>query len=51
MPKKERKKRAEYFQLKLCLMMIFHKVKLTFTIFIAKFLKSFIFNTNYQILY
>ena len=45
------KKKHLYFQSKLCLITTFHKIKFIFTIFIVKFLKSFIFNTNYQILY
>ena len=44
-----KKKKASYFQSKLSLMAIFHKIKFIFTIFIVKFLKSFILNTNYQI--
>ena len=47
----QKKKKAYYFQSKLCLMVVFHKLKFNFTIFIVKFLKSFIFNINYQILY
>ena len=30
---------------------IFHKIKFKFLIFIVKFLKKFILNTNYQLLY
>ena len=30
---------------------IFHKIKFNFLIFIVKFLKKFILNTNYQVLY
>ena len=40
-----------YFQSKLCLMAIFHKIKFIFSIFIVKFLEKFILNTNYQISY
>ena len=32
-------------------MMIFHEAKFIFTIFVVKFLKKIIFDTNYQILY
>ena len=32
-------------------MAIFHKIKFIFSIFIVKFFKNFILNTNYQILY
>ena len=32
-------------------MVIFYKIKFIFTIFIVKFLKSIIFDTNYKILY
>ena len=46
--KTKRKKGALYFQSKLYLMTIFHKIKFIFSIFIVKFLKNFIFNTNYQ---
>ena len=45
-----KKKKVQYFQSKLCLMAIFHKIKFIFTIFV-KFLKNVIFNTNYLILY
>ena len=48
---KKKKKRVQCFQSKLCLMEIFHKIKFFFYIFIVKFLKSFILNTNYQVLY
>ena len=48
---KNKKKRVQCFQSKLCLMEIFHKIKFFFFIFIVKFLKSFILNTNYQVLY
>ena len=41
--------KKKYFQSKLCLMAIFHKIKFIFTIFIVKFLKNFIFNISYQI--
>ena len=47
----QQKKKVYYFQSKLCLIAIFHKIKFIFSIFIMKFLKSFILNTNYQILY
>ena len=47
----KKKKKAQYFQSKLCLMVIFHKIKFIFTIFIVKFLKNVIFDTNYLILY
>ena len=47
-PTKKKKKRSLVFSIKLCLMTIFHKIKF---IFIVKFLKNFIFDTNYQILY
>ena len=30
---------------------IFHKIKFNFLTFIVKFLKNFILNTNYQVLY
>ena len=30
---------------------IFHKIKFNFLIFIVKFFKKFILNTNYQVLY
>ena len=43
------KKKIYYFQSKLCLMAIFHKIKFKFSIFIVKFLKNFILNTKYQI--
>ena len=43
------KKKNYYFQSKLCLMAIFHKIKFKFSIFIVKFLKKFILNTKYQI--
>ena len=49
--KKKKKKPQYYFQSKLCLMAIFHKIKFKFSVFIVKFLKNFILNTNYQILY
>ena len=48
-PTQKKKKKTLYFQSKLCLIAIFHKIKFIFTIFIVKFLKSFIFITNYQI--
>ena len=47
-PTKKRKKKSLVFSIKLCLMAIFLKIKF---IFIVKFLKNFIFDTNYQILY
>ena len=47
---KKKKKRVQHFQSKLFLMAIFHKIKFIFSTFIVKFLKSFILNTNYQIL-
>ena len=46
----KKKKRVQYFQSKLFLTAIFHKIKFIFSTFIVKFLKSFILNTNYQIL-
>ena len=47
----QQQKRTSHFQSKLYLMLIFRKIKFIFTIFIMKFLKSFIFDTFYQILY
>ena len=38
-----KKKKTQYFQSKLCLMAIFHKIKFKFFIFIVKFLKKFHF--------
>ena len=44
------KKKSFVFSIKkLCLMAIFHKIKFIFTIFIVKFLKNVIFDTNYLI--
>ena len=48
--KKKKEERIKYFQSKLFLTAIFHKIKFIFSTFIVKFLKSFILNTNYQIL-
>ena len=39
----KKKKKTQYFQSKLCLMVIFHKIKFKFSIFIVKFLKKFHF--------
>ena len=47
---RSRSQRSKPLQ-KLCLMVIFHEIKFILSIFIVKFLKSFILNTNYQILY
>ena len=41
----KKKKKIYYFQPKLCLMAIFHKIKFIFSIFIVKFLEKFILNT------
>ena len=48
-PKK--KKKSLIFSIKIIFNGDFHKINFIFTIFTMKFLKSFIFNTNYQILY
>ena len=49
-PKKKKKKKSLAFSIKIILTAIFHKIKFIFSTFIVKFVKSFILNTNYQIL-
>ena len=49
--KKEKRKKNLVFSIKVMFDDDFYKIKFIFSIFIVKFLKSFILNTNYQILY
>ena len=49
--KKKKEKKSLIFSIKIIFNGDFHKIKFIFTIFTVKFLKSFIFNRNYQILY